>query len=248
MKKTLLIFFLFSNLLIYAQQKGELYAVIVGVSEYAQSGNNLTYSHKDAIEMYNLLKTQTTTANLKLLTNKQATRDSVLKAANELFTKTKPEDIVLLFFSGHGNEGYFLAHDNKLTFESLQAVFKKTKAKRKLIFADACYSGTFRSSQQSSATNIYANIGNNVLLFLSSRSNQTSIETASMKNGVFTYFLIAGLKGGADANKDRIITAKELFTFVHPRVKEKTKESQIPVMWGKFNDNMVIFDWKNRNQ
>jgi uncharacterized caspase-like protein len=227
-----------------AQQKGKLYAVVVGVSEYQQSENNLTYSHKDAIEMYNLLALQTSTSNIQLLTNKDATEEKILKAANDLFSKTKAEDIVIFFFSGHGNKGCFYVHDKKLTFKSLQEIFKKTKAKRKIIFADACYSGTFRTSDQSSTESTNSDAGKNILLFLSSRSNQTSKEKGTLKNGVFTYFLIAGLKGGADKNKDRLITAKELFTFVNPKVKEQTTGKQIPVMWGKFEDNMIIFDWR----
>jgi uncharacterized caspase-like protein len=66
-----------------------------------------------------------------------------------------------------------------------------------------------------------------------------------LHNGAFTFFLIAGLKGGADANRDRMITAKELYDFVRPQVEEQTGGKQIPVMWGKFEDDMVIMNWKN---
>jgi uncharacterized caspase-like protein len=244
MKKILFLVLLFSFSTVHAQQKGNIYAVIVGVSEYQESENNLTYSHRDAMEMYELLKLQTATSNLKLLTNSQATKDNILSAMNSLFTQTKPEDIVILFFSGHGSTGHFYAHDKDVAFTALQTIYKKTKAKRKIIFADACLSGTFRTSGRSSTAHTNADAGNNVLLFLSSRSNQMSLESSSLRNGAFTYFLIAGLKGGADVNKDRIIGAKELFNFVNPKVKEYTKGEQVPVMWGKFDDKMVILSWK----
>jgi uncharacterized caspase-like protein len=246
MRRTALFFFLLFFIIsgAQAQQKSKLFAVVVGISEYQQSGNNLTYSHKDAIEMYNLLKLQTKASNIRLLTNRQATKDNIIAAADSLFSKANPEDIVIFFFSGHGNPGKFQAHDKALPFTALEKVFKKTKAQRKIIFADACYAGTFRKSPQSPAASANTDAGKNVLLFLSSRSNQASEESKKIKNGAFTYFLIAGLKGGADANKDRYITAKELFTFVNPKVKEYTKGEQVPVMWGKFDDNMIIFNWK----
>jgi uncharacterized caspase-like protein len=65
-----------------------------------------------------------------------------------------------------------------------------------------------------------------------------------MANGVFTASLLRGLRGGADTNRDRMITAKELFDFVHSGVVEKSKGKQHPVMWGQFDDHWVLMDWK----
>jgi uncharacterized caspase-like protein len=221
----------------------KLYAVCVGVSEYEQSLNNLEYSHQDAIEMYEMFKLQVPVNQLKLLTDQQATTDNIVSTAKTLFSQARTEDIVIFFFSGHGDKGCFMAHDKPLYFKTLQSIFKQTKAKRKIIFADACYVGSLRTSKDDT-TNDHVSVGNNVLLFLSSRSNQTSMEMSRLKNGVFTYFLLAGLKGGADNNKDRVITARELFNFVNPKVIEKSGASQVPVMWGKFEENMTLITWK----
>ena len=81
------------------------------------------------------------------------------------------------------------------------------------------------------------------MLFLSSRSNETSIERRDMKNGFFTTYLQKGLRGGADANRDRTITAKELFDYVHKGVTKLSLNKQHPVMWGKFNNNMPVMTW-----
>jgi uncharacterized caspase-like protein len=64
-----------------------------------------------------------------------------------------------------------------------------------------------------------------------------------MVNGVFTTYLLRGLRGGADSDGDRKITAKELFKFVSHDVKERSKDKQHPVMWGKFDDDYVLMDW-----
>ena len=245
MRKVLFLFLCFSGVFAHAQGHGKLYAVLVGVSEYRQSENNLIYSHQDAVEMYHLLKRQTDTSRLKLLVNREATKTAILHAMEQLFVRTGADDVVIFFFSGHGNSGKFYAHDTAVTFRDLSAVFRKSRAKRKLIFADACFAGTFRQS----GTEQPVSHGNEmddkrVLLFLSSRSDQTSKESLSLKNGTFTFFLTAGLQGGADANRDRKITARELFDFVGPRVKEQTQGKQVPVMWGKFEDDMIILNWK----
>jgi uncharacterized caspase-like protein len=223
----------------YTCPQGKIYAVLAGVSEYANANNNLTYSHTDAIEMYRMLRAHTHPAQIKLLTNQNAACDNIVYHTRQLFAEAQPDDIVIFYFSGHGNNGMFFSHDKPLYFSTLSGIFKQCKAKRKMVFADACLSGTLRKSSKKNPA-AKTGLGKNVLFFLSSRSNQSSIESFGLKNGVFTYFLLAGLKGGADNNGDKFITAKELFNFVYPKVKEHSGGVQVPVMWGKFDKNMVI--------
>jgi len=247
MKKALLILLLVLPLSV----QGKIYAVFVGVSEYEQPYSNLTYCDSDAIEMYEMFKEYTPPERMKLLTDKQATHDSIVYYAKQLFLQAQPEDIVIFHFSGHGNKDVFFAHDKVLYFRDLEEIFKECKADRKLIFADACFSGTLRQPGNKADSGNKTNSGNQntekgVLLFLSSRSDQSSSESSDIKEGVFTYFLLAGLRGDADANKDRYITARELFDFVNPKVKERSNGQQVPVMWGKFDENMIILKLKNK--
>jgi hypothetical protein len=95
-----------------------------------------------------------------------------------------------------------------------------------------------RTTQQQ--TNRYNS--QNVMLFLSSRTNETSMET-KFQNSMFTIFLERGLRGGADINKDRHITARELYDFVHKGVIEASGNKQHPVMWGKFDNDMTVIKW-----
>ncbi len=78
---------------------------------------------------------------------------------------------------------------------------------------------------------------------LALRSGVVGVGGSSLGNGFFTFYLLAGLRGGADNNRDRIVTARELFEFVNPRVKEMTKDVQVPVMWGRFEHNMEVLNW-----
>ena len=67
-----------------------------------------------------------------------------------------------------------------------------------------------------------------------------------MANGFFTKHLIRGLGGGADSDKDRRITAKELFDYVSKGVKSQTNNRQHPVMWGSFDDNLTIVEYRKK--
>jgi hypothetical protein len=80
------------------------------------------------------------------------------------------------------------------------------------------------------------------MFFLSSRTNEESKESP-FKNSLFTIFLERGLRGGADTDRNRIITAREIYNFVHKGVIEASGNKQHPVMWGKFDNNMTIIKW-----
>ena len=117
-------------------------------------------------------------------------------------------------------------------------MFKGCKANKKIIIADACYSGKMRSNNRQSNNNS----NQSVLFFLSSRTKELSKESR-FKNSLFTVFLERGLRGGADKNRDRCISAREIYEFVHDGVIEASGHKQHPVMWGTFDNNMTIIKW-----
>lgn len=111
------------------------------------------------------------------------------------------------------------------------------------MFVDACRSGGMRVDETTIQGAVTAAKNANVMLLLSSRNTENSIERRGMQNGFFTTYLQKGLRGNADANRDRVITAKELFNFIHQGVSQISGGKQHPVMWGKFDDNMPIMKW-----
>lgn len=181
------------------------------------------------------------------MTDKNATRTNIITALNSQFSCAKKDDLVLFFFSGHGRKDGFCPYDmdrkgkNVLSYNDIYATFRNCQASRKVVFADACMSGAIRKEQTRSSR---VSSKSDVVMFLSSRPNEYSIETPKMKNGFFTAYLERGLRGGADSNKDKIITAKELFIFVSNGVKKISHSKQHPVMWGRFDDDFIMMDWR----
>jgi uncharacterized caspase-like protein len=175
-----------------------------------------------------------------LLTNSNATKNHITTEARKLFGKAGKNDIVVLFFSGHGYKGGFVAYDDYLSYSDVRKLISSCKAKNKMIFADACFSGDIRDGESTGRNDP----NNNIMLLLSSRDKELSLESPSMKNGYFTACLVRSLKGGADVNRDRTITAKELFKAVSKEVRRLSQEKQHPVMWGNFEDNMPVMVWK----
>lgn len=222
--------------------QAKIYLLSVGISDYPGTKNDLRLPHNDAATMQWLYK-QNSQAKVCLLMNDKAKVATVKKALQKMVSLATEDDIVVMFFSGHGVKGGFVCYDGFLYYSDIYSAMGACKSRNKMIFADACFSGAMRQKENSSSQNGNSHKTSNVMLFLSCRSNEKSIETRKMTNGFFTYALQHGLRGGADTNKDRIITAKELFDYVSAKVKKESNNRQHPVMWGKFSNNMAVMKW-----
>lgn len=221
--------------------EAKIYLVSVGISDYPAKNHDLRLPHNDAATIQ-WLYNENKNAETSLLRNQNATISNVKAAMRKMFSKANTNDIIVLFFSGHGVKGGFVCYDGFLKYSDIRSEMSASTCKNKMIFADACFSGAIRDSGNKNTAD-YGSLGNNIMLFLSCRSNEVSIETPKMTNGFFTFALQHGLRGGADTNNDRIITAKELFNYVSTKVKALSKNRQHPVMWGKFSDDMAVMTW-----
>lgn len=236
--KTIICTFIFVCLTITADAK--TYLVAVGVSDYSGTDMDLCLPANDAATMQ-YVYSKNSNAESILLTNSNATKSVVLSKLRTTFAKASENDIIIFFFSGHGSKGAFCAYDAQIAYAEIRQAMASSKARNKMIFADACFSGKMRGGRRNTAEQAFNKY--NIMLFLSSRGNETSIESRDMKNGFFTSYLQRGLRGGADANRDRTITAKELFNYVSSGVRKLSNNKQHPVMWGKFSDNMTVMKW-----
>jgi len=233
---------------------GQTYAVLVGISDYAEIGD-LTYCDEDAYAFRNFLLSKAgggvPSKNITLLLDNDATRANILEAMRKQFSKAKAEDRVVFFFSGHGDKGFFCPYDMSSTIEleheEVKKAFKIAKAQNKICIADACFSGSIRGKGEkaSSLKDLFMldmevaddedgaskNGGTKVAVLMSSREDETSIEDQmTIKQGVFTYFMIEGLKGLADVDHDFKITYGELFEYVNSNVSEYSDGEQNPVL------------------
>jgi uncharacterized caspase-like protein len=269
MKKIALLSFIFMTLYYtnsYAY--GNTYAVIVGVADYEiGSKNDLTYTINDAHKMVHFLMSKeggrVPAKNIYLMTNEKANHDDILKYTKKLFSKAVQGDRVLFYFSGHGMKGAFVPYDirsngsNLLYFSELKEAFRSAKCNTKLLFADACFAGSLKKNSTKefelaitkefkiSSIKVPQKEGKqNIAVMLSCKENETSLEQGSLKQGIFTYTLIKGLRGYADRNKNDKITIKELFYYVHDNTKKLASMSnnhkQTPVLFGNFNLNLIV--------
>ena len=79
-----------------------------------------------------------------------------------------------------------------------------------------------------------------IAVIMSSKPYQTSMESGNLQQGVFSLYLINGLRGHADWNRDSYITMGELFLYTKNNVTSKSNGSQIPVVYGQNLDRIPL--------
>ncbi len=222
------------------------YLVSVGIADYSRypaKVGSLRLPANDARIMAALYSRNQPDFTYSLLLDSVATKERILSDIRRVFSHAGPDDVVVFFFSGHGYPGGFCASDGTIGYHQVRAAMAESRCKNKVMYVDACRAGGIRLDERAQQEAEEDAKKANVILFLSSRTDENSLERADMQNGYFTTYLQMGLRGNADADRDRTITARELYEFVHDGVAKMSGGKQHPVMWGNFDDNLPVLQW-----
>jgi hypothetical protein len=198
-----------------------VYAVMVGISDYPGTGNDLPLTADDARKLDQALRRQGRLASESVtLIDGQATRAAVRAAIQRVAAAAGPDDLFLFFYSGHGNQvrGQVSATepdgknetiemvDGAITDDEMNEMFQQIRAQTALLVLDSCFSGGF-------ARDVVSRPG--VMGLFSSEEDLTSSVAEKFEAGGFlSHFIQTGLSGNADENRDRVITAGELSAYV----------------------------------
>lgn len=222
--------------------------------------SNLNYTENDAFRFQSFLQSSkggfTPEENIIFLTENDATYSNILSSLRKIMYKASNKDRVIFYFSGHGSKtglcpyDYVGEDDNSISKKDIERLFSSTNAKYKLLIADACYSGNLKGTKGliqeemikfdkslSSSSGGYA-------VIQSSSGYETSMEDGALKQGVFSHYLLKGLKGAADNNNNKIVTISELFNYIKYKVpshcRSKYGHSQHPQLDGNYDPNMPM--------
>ncbi len=253
-------------------KKPGLYGLFVGTSIYDNENLNLQFADFDAKSlrdgfleisenMYDPNRT-----DLKLLTTGSnggptivPSKVNILSALESINSNAKVDDIVVLFFSGHGksiDEDFFyltseFSEDDiqnpaelknvTISSQELKDALKNISANKQLLILDACHSGQINkivgeggkattTSQQKSLENLEDKTG--VFILASSEGNQKSYEATSLQKGILTFSLLLGMSEVESENE--IINVVDLLNYASKKAEgiSKTQAShrQRPVL------------------
>jgi uncharacterized caspase-like protein len=188
----------------------------------------------------------------------------------DLKRKAGEKDTVIVYYAGHGApeadssagdddglEKYIVPYDadprdlytTALPMREIETIFQRLTPERIIFISDSCYSGatagrTFATAARRAivSENFLARLskGKGRIVLSASKASEVSEEREDLGHGVFTYYLLEGLKGKADADKDGIVTVDEVYAYVSKKVPEATGQNQHPVKKGEVEGQLVL--------
>ena len=197
--------------------------------------------------------------NVRLLLNQDATLDNVKQALTSFLTAAEPDDTVILYLNMQGaydpndpDRKYLMAYDSDpeslansamaLT-ELPELLAQSSRSKHVVLLADTCHS---RALGEASSTALKAgkekptNLVNQYLVLAAEKQGIDALEASDIGeislegaqwqgHGAFTYYLLKGLAGEADKNRDGTVSTSELFAYVQQKVTLDTNDQQLPL-------------------
>ncbi len=219
---------------------GNYYALIIGIDNYKGTWKQLKNAVNDAKAIENSLRTQYKFNVFKTLYNEEATRVNVIKEFEWLVANVKPEDNVLIYYSGHGeynqvlNKGFWVPVDameastsHYISNSDIQTFLGGIRSKHTLLISDACFSGDIFRGQTleipfEESERYYRNIHNKI-----SRKAITSGGVEPVMDGgreghsVFAYYLLKTL----DYNNYAYFDASQLYENIKIPVTNNSSQS-----------------------
>jgi hypothetical protein len=241
-------------------------AIIIGIQNYKLIPK-AEYASQDAQVFYDYASRALgiKQENIKLLLDDEADVSGILTAfQNWLPLKVrKGKTDVYVFYSGHGLPSpdgkslFFLPVGANKDFVAKTAIsqqeivagLKAAQPKSVTMFIDSCYSGQIRTGETllASARPVVLTVQETAYppdftVITASASDQIASSSPDLKHGIFSYYLMKGLEGDADENKDGTITIGKLQSYLAervPRFAMTMSRKQEPQLTGDANRVLV---------
>jgi hypothetical protein len=236
------------------------WAVVIGVGQYESADiPDLEYAPSDARAVRDFLQSDAAGPfdEVLYLENEQATGAAMREALFVFLQQADWDDLVVIYYAGHGapdpgrpDNLYLLPTDTDLDalaatgfpmWDVKTALRRQIAAERVIVIADACHSAGTSDGGAVGGGDANAIAGGFQQLFTPSRrlmmtaadTNEFSLEDARWGgHGVFTHFLLDGLRGAGDLDSNGIVTFTELYEHVSGSVRSATNGRQNPQMDG----------------
>jgi hypothetical protein len=232
-------------------------ALLIGVSEYGEGIPPLSAPLNDVEAMQRVLQDPSLGGfeQVERLLNPDAI--AMRKAIQKLFKEASKEDLILLFFSGHGitnDEGHLYLttretakHDFEATAVDASFIQNQSNncyAKRQVLILDACYSGAYAQGwrTKSVGVDIKQQLGaEGRVVLTSSSATQTSFEQEGSTLSLYTQYLVEGIESGAaDKDNSGTIFIHELHAYAKEKVQAVKPNMTPDIILDKEGFNIII--------
>jgi PAS domain S-box-containing protein len=243
---------------------GRRLALVIGNTKY-EDKNLATLQAPDA-DIHNLsaiLKDKNVGGFDDVITLHNANSTKTLREIAAFFKKKSRDDLLLLYFSGHGildDQGrlYLAVKDTERDLPTATGIpsafisdeMDRSRSNRQVLILDCCYSGAFaRGAKRALGGNIgtksiFEGTGYGRVVLTATDATQYAWEgdrvIGEAKNSLFTHYLIQGLKTGeADINSSGSVSIDELYDYIYEKVITEAPE-QTPGKWSYRQHGEII--------
>jgi tetratricopeptide (TPR) repeat protein len=240
------------------------YALVVGIAGYQKLPQDaqLKFPERDAESIYSILISPEggnfRAENVRKLIGPRATLANLRRELEQwLPGVSREDDRILIYFAGHGfvhnGKAYLAPYDidpdniagTGYSMDALGDVIgKKIKGKWKVLLTDSCHSGSITPPADAAMINAsLKGLERSLFSLTASRDREKSFESPEWAggHGIFTYYVVKGLEGSADEDRNGIVTADELSEYVHREVRSATDGRQNPTSdRGSFDPGMLL--------
>jgi uncharacterized caspase-like protein len=234
---------------------GDRWAVVIGISQYQYAGSggltNLSFADQDAKDFAALLKEKGwSDSHVKVLTDEKATLRDVTIALESWLTKAGPNDLIVLFWSGHGfpdpedmEKVYFACYDTDIAIpatgyrmDKVHRALDERGVKNVIVIADTCHAGKLATRGDEKGVlitrqleTLKKQLPKGWVYMVGADTDRQAIEHSSWKNGAFTHVLLNGLGGKADGYEsmgaeDGTVTLNELRAYMNAEMPDMTQK------------------------
>lgn len=224
------------------QPNKNAYAIVIGIENYRQKLPKADFAASDAklVSEYLTKFMGYPEENVIILLNDHASNVDLVKYFEKwLYNNVEKNSTVFIYYSGHGapdpktGGAYLVPYDGDPSFiaetgYSLKRMYDalgKLPAKEIVVALDSCFSGAGgRSVLAEGARPLVMNLqGNmalskNMMVLAASSGEQISSTYKEKGHGLFTYFMLKGIKNENVVRKDGSIAISDLFSYIKPQV------------------------------
>ena len=137
---------------------------------------------------------------------------------------------VVIYYSGHSDEDGLLIGADRVSYDELRARIQSIPAEVRLAILDSCASGAFtrrKGGVRRAPFLMDASADTKGHAYLASSAiNEVAQESDRIGASFFTHYLVSGLRGAADVNRDRRVTLQEAFEFAAQETLARTEKTR----------------------
>ena len=200
----------------------QFHGLFIGINRYrSKSVRRLASAVRDAKALHAVFSDNLGDTDTTLLVDRDATRDAVVAALVELKTRSTPEDVVVISFSGHGSTTHELVtHDadpdnlpsTSLPLDQFTDLVSAIPARQLVVVLDCCFAGGagakvlnaplvprggLHGLPESTDARLERMAGTGRLILAAATGEQEAWEDPHLGHGLLTYHLLRALLGAA---------------------------------------------------